>query len=261
MVTRLQLGNTVQLITGAGSGLGRSAAKLFAAQGAALVCIDRDWGSASGAAKAITDSGGDALAIEADVTDEASMASAVNESLKRFGAVHGLFANAGLPGMGSALDLDMAEWHRTIAVNLTGALISARAVLPPMLAAEHGTILFTASVSGLKAFPRQADYAASKGGVIALARQMSLDYASAGIRVNSICPGTIVTPLVDKMYAEREKLTGTPRDELLASMSARFPLGTMGVPEDVAAMAAFLQSAQAGWVTGQAFTVDGGITA
>lgn len=257
----MSLTDTVQIITGAGSGLGRSSALVFGADGARVVCVDVNEAAAQETAELVQSAGGQAVAVAADVTDEDSMAGVAQRALESFGAIDGLFANAGVPGGGSATDVDLASWSRTIAVNLTGALVSARAVLPTMVETGRGSILFTASISGLKAFPNQVDYAASKGGVIAMARQMSLDYAPKNIRVNALCPGMVVTPLVQDLYSKRAEHTGVPRDEALAAMAARYPLGRTGTPEDMATMAAYLQGNQAGWITGQTFTVDGGMSA
>lgn len=257
----MSLTGTVQVITGAGSGLGRSSALAFGADGALVVCADINEEAAQQTARLVDDAGGRALAVKADVTDEASMASVAERTLDAYGKIDGLFANAGLPGGGSALDVDMASWARTLMVNLTGALVSARSVLPSMVEAGRGSILFTASISGQKAFPNQVDYAASKGGVIAMARQMSLDLAPKYIRVNALCPGMVVTPLVEGLYDKRAEYTGVSRDEALSEMAARYPLGRTGRPEDMSSMAAFLQGDQASWITGQTFTVDGGISA
>lgn len=257
----MRLGNTVQIVTGAGSGLGRRTAERFAEEGAQVVCADLDMRAAEKTADSIRSDRGEALAVRVDVADWESTQRMANAALQEYGRIDGAYANAGLPGAGSAIDVALETWSRTLAVNLTGAMLTARAVIPSMIASGRGAILFTASNSALKAFPNQAAYAASKGGVISLARQMALDFAAHSIRVNCICPGMVVTPLVEDMYRKREEFTGVPMKEALAATAARYPLGRTGTPDDIAAMATFLQSTEASWITGQAYTVDGGITA
>ncbi|MFF2840607.1 SDR family NAD(P)-dependent oxidoreductase [Paenarthrobacter sp. NPDC057981] len=257
----MPLTHTVQIVTGAGSGLGCRTAERFAKEGAKVICADLDMKTAEKTASTIRTAGGEALALEVDVADWTSTQEMAEAALKHYGRIDGAYANAGLPGAGSALDVALETWSRTLSVNLTGAMLTARAVIPAMIESGRGAILFTASNSALKAFPNQAAYAASKGGVISLARQMSLDFAKHGIRVNSICPGMVVTPLVEDMYRKREEFTGVPMKEALEATAARYPMGRTGTPDDIAAMAAFLQSDEASWITGQAFTVDGGISA
>ncbi|WP_437773418.1 SDR family NAD(P)-dependent oxidoreductase [Arthrobacter sp. KNU40] len=252
--------NTVQIITGAGSGLGRGAAERFASEGAKVVCADLDLVAAQTTVEKIHSAGGEASALQVDVSDWDSAQNMVETTINKYGQLDGVYANAGLHGTGSATDVEMETWDRTLAVNLTGVFYTARAALRPMLEADHGAILFTASNAALKAFPNQAAYAASKGGVVSLARQMALDFAGRGIRVNTVCPGMVLTPLVTEMYRKREEFTSAPMGTAIAAQPARYPLGRTGQPEDIAAVAAFLQSPEASWITGQSYVVDGGIS-
>jgi NAD(P)-dependent dehydrogenase (short-subunit alcohol dehydrogenase family) len=166
------------IVTGAGSGLGAAAAVRFAAEGAAVLCADLDEGAATAVAERIAAAGGRARALAVDVTSATDQERAALTALDEFGRIDVIYANAGIPGEGSAAEVDPAAWERTIAVNLSGVFLSARAVLPAMTAQGGGCILNQASVAGLVALPALAPYSAAKGGVIALTRQMALDYAA-----------------------------------------------------------------------------------
>jgi NAD(P)-dependent dehydrogenase (short-subunit alcohol dehydrogenase family) len=258
MEQRLQ--DKVAIVTGAGSGLGAAAATRFAAEGATVLCADLDEGAAAALAGEIEAAGGRALALAVDVGAAADQERAVATALERFGRIDVLYANAGIPGEGAAAEVAVADWERVLAVNLTGVFLSARAVLPAMVAQGGGCILNQASVAGLVALPALAPYSAAKGGVLALTRLMALDYAGDGVRVNAICPGTVPTPLVRSAY---ERRTGADpersAEEAMAASSARVPLGRLGNAEDVAGLAAFLASDEGAWITGAAYTVDGGM--
>jgi NAD(P)-dependent dehydrogenase (short-subunit alcohol dehydrogenase family) len=257
----LQLAGTTQVITGAGSGLGKGSAELFAEEGANVICADLDLGRAEATARGIEANGGSAFPVRVDVANWDSVQEMAAASIARYGQIHGVFANAGLPGAGAITNVDLSNWQRTIDVNLTGAMYTAKAFIENLAQTDGASILFTASISGLKGFPSQVAYAASKGGVIAMARQIATDLAPQKIRVNALCPGLVVTPLVEDLYQQRAELNGGTKEEALQAMAARYPLGRTGTPQDMANMALFLQSAKADWITGQSFSVDGGMTA
>jgi 3-oxoacyl-[acyl-carrier protein] reductase len=257
-MTGQRLEGKVALVTGAASGLGLASALRFGAEGAKVAFADLDGAAAAKAAAELRSSGGSAIDIELDVTDLASVEHAVAATIEHFGQVDVLFANAGIPGEGDAATLPTASWDKVIAVNLTGVWFSMRAVLPHMVERGRGSILLTASVAGLTGVSNTPAYSAAKGGVVALTRQVAVDFASRGIRVNAICPGPVLTPLFEAAFRER-----APEDPqaALRARAATVPLGRLGDPRDVANLALFLVSDEAEWITGAVYAVDGGITA
>jgi NAD(P)-dependent dehydrogenase (short-subunit alcohol dehydrogenase family) len=230
----VRLSGKVALVTGAASGLGRATAERFAAEGASVAFVDLR-------APEVPDN---CLGLVADVTDEASIEAAVAATIARFGRIDVLYANAGVPSAGAVHETSLAEWQRVVDVNLTGVFLSARAVLPDMLARGSGSILLQASVGGITGVRRIAPYAASKGGVVALTMQMAADYSERGIRVNAICPGTVRTPLVEAVFRERAGSDEAAEADL-AAREKDYPLGHMGGVEDIANLALFLASDEA----------------
>jgi NAD(P)-dependent dehydrogenase (short-subunit alcohol dehydrogenase family) len=252
-----RLDGKVAIVTGGGSGLGLASAQRFAEEGARVVCVDLDGAAAEAAAAGIGDS---ALGLTADVTDEDSLERAVDATLERFGRVDVLYANAGIPGTGSVHELTRTDWQRVIDVNLTGVFLSARAVLPPMLAQGAGSLILQASVGGLTGIRSLPAYAAAKGGVIALTKQMAADYSERGVRVNAICPGTVRTPLVEATYVGYFGSEEAGQDAL-ARRDRDYPMGRLGAVEDIANLALFLASDEARWLAGGIYVADGGMTA
>jgi len=253
-----RLEGKVALVTGAASGLGLAIALRFGAEGARVVCADLDAGGAAAAAAALRDSGGEGIDAAVDVTDLASVERAVALAIDTYGALDVLVANAGIVGEGRAATLSQESWNRVIAVNLTGVWHSMRAVLGYMVERGGGSIVATSSVAGLTGVPNIPSYSAAKAGVIGLTRQVAIDYARHGIRVNAICPGTVRTPLVEQAFRER-----SPADPegAIAARAATVPLGRLGTPEDIANLALFLASDEAAWITGAIHAIDGGTTA
>jgi NAD(P)-dependent dehydrogenase (short-subunit alcohol dehydrogenase family) len=247
-----RLEGKVAIVTGGASGLGLASAKRFTEEGARVALLDLD--GAERAAEAIDG----ALGLTADVTDETALTRAVANVTERLGPPDVLYANAGIPGEGRVHELSLEAWNRVIAVHLTGVFLSAKSVLPTMLDRKTGSIILQSSVAGLAGVRNLPAYAAAKGGVIALARQMAADYAQHGIRTNAICPGTVRTPLVEEVYRQRH---GADADAELARRDRDYPAGRLGREADIAGLALFLASDEAAWITGAAYPVDGGATA
>jgi NAD(P)-dependent dehydrogenase (short-subunit alcohol dehydrogenase family) len=241
------------LVTGAGSGIGRASALAFAATGARVAVVDVDAARAEATAKAIAEAGGVARPVACDVTDEASVAAMVAEVVDTWGRLDFAHNNAGIsPATGDTVVCSKADWDAILAVNLTGVWLCMHHEIPAMLAGDGGAIVNTSSGVGLKAFPGQPAYVASKHGVVGLTKAAALEFATRGVRVNAICPGTVLTPLV-------EQKLGILYDKDF--MRQANPMKRFGEPEEIAAAAVWLCSDQASFVTGVALPVDGGIVA
>jgi NAD(P)-dependent dehydrogenase (short-subunit alcohol dehydrogenase family) len=251
----LRLPDTVSLITGAGSGIGRASSVLFAAEGASVAVADIDVAAARETVAAIEASGGRAAAHEVDVTDPASVEALVAAVVSEFGRIDVLFNNAGIAGVGLAHEITVEQWDRVMAVNARGVFLVARAVLPHMIAAKRGSIVNTSSAIAEIGLANRASYAASKGAVLALTRQMQADYAQYGIRINALLPGTIHTPFVDRYLAD----SYDDPEAGLAEIRGRQLTGELGRPEDVAYAALYLASDEARFVLGSGLFVDGGV--
>lgn len=258
----MRLSGLCAVVTGSASGLGRATARRFAEEGARVACVDLADGAHETAAR-IVEGGGQAIGVQADVSlpeDAQAMARRVTEEL---GDVDVVFAGAGVAGAGDAASTSMEQWHRVLSVNLTGKWLSFRYFLPRMAERGAGSVIVVASVGAVVGVPGIFPYAAAKGGCIAMARQAAIEYAPKGIRVNSIAPGTIPTPLVRESYSEGGGATAGDRDvdAALLRAAARYPLGRLGEPDHVAALAVHLASPESSWTTGQNLVVDGGLSA
>lgn len=250
-----RLAGKVALITGAGSGIGRVAAELFAAEGAAVAVADVVGDAARATTEAITSGGGSALAVTVDVADETQVAAMVDVVVGRFGALHVLFNNAGIfpDDDGGVLDTPPSTWDRVMHVNLKGVWLGCRAAVPAMIEAGGGSIVNVASfVALMGAATAQVAYTASKGGVLAFTRELAVEYARSGIRANALCPGPIDTPLLAELMSDPARKQ---------RRMVHIPMGRLGRPEEIARAALFLASDEASFVTGSALVVDGGITA
>lgn len=247
----MRMRDKVALVTGAGSGIGRATALRFAAEGAAVACVDLTPGAALETAKAIETGGGQALALDMDVTSEPACARMVEEARLRFKRLTTLVNAAGVRPERRDAAPPPDEWQRVVSVNLTGTYLASRAALPALAESGGGSITNIASIYGLVGGSLAPSYAASKGGVVNLTRQMALQWAPA-VRVNCVCPGVIETPMTAPLLADAGW-----REAALA----RHPLKRLGRPEDVAAAILYLASDEAAFVTGVALPVDGGYTA
>jgi NAD(P)-dependent dehydrogenase (short-subunit alcohol dehydrogenase family) len=253
-----RLDGKVALISGAGSGIGRAAAELFAAEGAAVAVVDLVAEAAEETVGKITAEGGRALALVANVAVAAEVESAVGRAVAELGRLDVLYNNAGVNSAGSVADATEDDWDRCFAVNAKGTFLCSRAAIPYFEAAGGGAIVNQGSVAGLVAVPNFAAYCAAKGAVVSLTRSMAIDLAGRRIRVNAICPGTVFTPLMEPMLRARGD---GDLEAGLAKTVVKYPIGRLGTPEEIARVALFLASDEASFLTGSIVTADGGMTA
>jgi NAD(P)-dependent dehydrogenase (short-subunit alcohol dehydrogenase family) len=246
------LSGRVAVVTGAAGGIGAAIAKLFAAEGAKVACLDLT--APEALAASIRADGGEALALGADVADEAATLAAVDAVRTAWHGIH-ILVNGAAPydPTGTVLELPPADWNRVFAVQVTGAYHMSRAVLPSMIAAGTGSIIHIASQMGRVGSPGRPAYCAAKGALIQLAKVMALDHAAQGIRVNSLSPGAVET---GRMLFRH----GTMAEARAASVP-KHPIGRLGQPEEIAAAALFLAGDGASFMTGADLLVDGGYTA
>lgn len=258
-----RLAGKAVLVTGGGSGLGQGASERIAAEGGAVAVADIRLPLAEEVAAGIRATGGEAVALECDVSDEASVAAAVEETVRQLGRLDGLLANAGTAGVGWLHELAVDDWNFVLGVNLTGAFLCAKHAIPHMIEGGGGSIVATSSIAGsvIGAGGSAASYAVSKAGLIQLMRQIAVDYASHGIRANAIQPAAIQGSRLGKHAAEDRQNQTTP----VANLPRPKPwllVDRPGHPRDeYGATVAFLLSDDAGYITGAAIPVDGGYLA
>lgn len=249
----MRLQGKVVLITGAAGGMGRVAAERFAGEGAQVAALDL--AGCPDTVAAVRAGGGEALSVAADVTDAASMASAVAATVDAFGGLHVLYNNAGisLADDAGAVTTPEATWAATMAVNVTGVWLCCRAAIPALLACGGGSIVNVASfVAHLGAATPQLAYTTSKGAVLAMTREIAVTHAREGLRANALCPGPVLTPLLAKYLTD-----DAARDRRLVHI----PMGRFGEATEMVNGALFLASDESSFMTGQSLIIDGGITA
>ncbi|MBW1595858.1 SDR family NAD(P)-dependent oxidoreductase [Streptomyces sp. JJ38] len=245
----------VVLVTGGGTGIGQAAALAYAREGARVVLTGRRTEPLKETVALIEAEGGSADACPADVTDEEQMSDLVDTVLDRHGALHVACNNAGAPGSGRKLhEFGAEDWRRVVDVNLQGVWLSMKYQVPAMLEQGGGVIVNVSSIAGVIGYLNAAPYTAAKHGVVGLTRNAAVDYGPQGIRVNAVCPGPVLTPMLEQARRDR----GPSADTFYLR---NIPLGRLCRPEEVAGPILWLSSDEAAYVTGQALAVDGGWTA
>lgn len=251
-----RLDGKVAAITGAGSGIGQSIALTFAAQGARVAVLDVQEGAAQETVAKITAAGGTAQAFRCDVTKTPEIEATFAAVIERLGDFTTLVNNAGIAHVGTVETTTEEDFDRILSVNVKGAFLCARAAIKHFLARGGGVILNMSSIAAVMGVPERFAYSISKGAVHTMTYSIAVDYMKKNIRCNAICPARIHTPFIDgyikKSYAGRE-------EETYRKLSEYQPIGRMGKPEEVAALALYLCSDEAAFITGQAYPIDGGV--
>jgi NAD(P)-dependent dehydrogenase (short-subunit alcohol dehydrogenase family) len=245
------------IVTGAGSGIGAATARMAAAKGASIAVVDLDSQSAGSVATEINDAGGAAVVLAADVSQESEVKQMVNAAVQAFGSIHGIVNNAGVIVTRPLIDTSVEEWDHCMDVNARGVFLGCKYAVRHFL--EHdikGAIVNTGSISALTGQKGQAAYAASKGAIVQLTRQVAVEHAAAGIRCNSVGPGSVRSAVLDAFLSSQDD----PQTAEV-SLAQTHPVNRIGSAEEVAGANCFLLSDEASFITGANLQVDGGYTA
>ncbi len=248
----MELKDKVAVVTGSGRGIGEGIALVLAREGARLVIVDMNLDDANGVVKKIAAKGGKAIAIRTDISKKIEVGAMVAETVKQFGTVDILVNNAGIEGPPTLVkDLPEAQWDRVLAINLKGTFLCCQAVLPPMMAQKKGKIVNIASTAAIRmTFFGSADYTVSKHGVAGLTQHLAWELADSNITVNAVCPGGVLTPLMEQHTTAEYRHTVEER---------LIPLGRMCTIGEIGESVSFLASNRADMITGQLLAVDGGL--
>jgi len=252
----MRLLNKVAVITGGNSGIGRATAIRFALEGAKVVIGARDIDAGKEVVDFIKKNGGKAVFVKTDVASEVSVKNLVDFAVKLFGRIDIMFNNAGVDLAKPVTETSEEELNSVLNVNLKGVFYGCKYAIPYMSKQGNGSIINTASTAGIVGLPNMAAYSASKGGVVLLTKEMAIDYAKKGIRVNCVCPGAIMTPMLKKFIDKSPN-----PEETIKNLGEMHPIGRIGKPEEIANAVLFLASDESSFVTGHALIVDGGLTA
>ncbi len=248
-MTTARFNSQVAIVTGGAKGIGRAVTQRLANEGGAVTIFDTDSAAIAETCKELSLAGVKVDGLQVDITDEQSVKSAIDEVAGRHGRLDVLVNSAGIIGPNGVktAEVPLAEFKKTIEVNLVGSFLVTKHALPHMVQRSYGRILLIASVAGKEGNPKMASYSSSKGGVIALARSASKEYAENGVTINSLCPATILTPMVESMDPK-----------VVEYMKSKIPMGRFGTLEEISALVAFYVSPEASFVTGQALDHTGG---
>ena len=252
----MKLKGKVAIITGAGSGIGRATAILFARRGGRVVVGDVSSENGNETVRMITDNGGEGMFVKVDVANGTEIENMVRRVVSRYKKIDILVNNAGIRGIGTALTTSEEQWNRVIEVNLKGVFLCSKMVIPEMRKKGGGVIVNVASESGIIGEKNSVAYNASKAGVVILTKCMALDHSGDNIRVNCVCPGQTLTPMLE----ETIRKSGDP-DEVLKNFQSIRPIHRLGKPEEIAHAILYLASDEAGYVIGSTLVIDGGYTA
>jgi NAD(P)-dependent dehydrogenase (short-subunit alcohol dehydrogenase family) len=255
----MDLEGHVAIVTGAGRGIGRATALELARLGADVVVAELDRASAERTAGEVKALGRRALAMTTDVTKLADLHTMAERTRAELGHIDVLVNNAGIYRAAATLDITEEHWDAVLTINAKAVFFASQAVLPAMIAQKRGAIVSVASMAGRIGSRTNLPYNVSKAGVISLTKSLALAHGADGIRVNCVCPGFVETDMWTKVSREQGALLGLTAEEFTRQRAAQVPLGRMERPEDVAAVIGFLASPRAGYMTGQALSVDGGL--
>jgi 3-oxoacyl-[acyl-carrier protein] reductase len=252
----------VFIVTGGGSGIGAATARRLAAEGAQVAVADVRGATAQAVAGEIEAAGGSALGLACDVSREADVAEMVRRTAERFGKITGLFANAGTAGRGWIHEMELTDWQRVLSVNLNGVFLSAKHTLPHLVAAGGGAIVTTGSIASvvIGGAGSAASYAASKGAVLQLTKQIAVDYGSQGVRATCVCPGAVASNMGANVAQDRQA-DATRVTTPLPRAPGWTPMQRASSPDEIAAVVSFLLSEEASFITGSAVFADGGLLA
>jgi len=255
----MKLAGKVSIVTGGGRGIGETISVLFAREGSSVVLAGTSEEKLNAVALRINDAGGKAVPVVADVANERAVQSLVEGAISEFGGIDILVNNAGIAGPTSpVVQLELADWERTLAVNLTGAFLCAKYALPSMMERRGGRILNITSVAGLKGYALRSPYSASKWGMIGLTKTLALEAARYNITSNAIAPGPVRGPRIEGVIERRAAELGRTIEEVEREYLGQVALGRMVEESDIAAMALFLASEDGANITGETFTIAGG---